>query len=344
MINANIKNQPLLQVIQNRLIPWTRQAVTSHITLMPAQKKTLPFGVRVEECALTGPCVPIKHLREAGHMSVNTAKWPEEGLSEKNEPFLLCVISGCAIIQIGTQLLTCNEGNFVFIPPGLPHPAGTRPYTNNNQQCSILWARRCGRGLRCWISHSKNGQNIRPRHGESAYFYHEQVVQVFSALCEELLAQRTEDLCNHALMLFLYLMQRDIIAERSYDVAVSQGQKTGFQEEQPHFKSDPLQLAEEFIQSHLADPLTIENVAHQVYMSRASFARSFRQHTGQTFLEYVHHYRLQQACTFLRETTWTVGSIAELCGFASESGFNRFFVKYQKSTPQGYRNKHQLRS
>jgi len=341
MTNANSKNQPLLKVIQNRLIPWTRQAVTSHITLMPTQEKTLPLGVRVEKCTLTGPRVPIKHQREAGHMSVNTARWPEEGLSEKNEPFLLCVITGRAAIQIGTQLLTCNEGNFVFIPPGLSHPDGTRPYTRDNQQCSILWTRRCGHGLRCWISHSSNGKNINPRHGESVYFFQEQIVHTFGALCEELLAQHTGDTCHHALMLFLFLMQRELSAGRAFDVATAQGQHTDAEEPQ-HLKSDPLQLAEEFIQSHLADPLTIENVARHIHLSRASFARLFRQQTGQTFLEYVHQHRLQQACTFLRETTWTVRSIAELSGFASESGFHRFFVKHQGISPLGYRNGHQL--
>jgi len=342
MTNANSKNQPLLKVIQNRLIPWTRQAVTSHITLMPTQEKTLPFGVKVEQRVLLGPRIPRKNFRDAGHMSVISAKWPRDRLCEKNEPVLLCVVAGRANIQIGSQLLICNEGNFVFIPPDLPHPDGILPYTNDNQHCSILWARRCGRGLRCWISHSKNGQNIRPRHGESAYFYNDQIVQVFGALCEELLAKRTEDLCSYALMLFLHLMQRDIIADQAYDIAVSPGQQTDFQDEQPHLNSDPLQLAKEFIQSHLADPLTIESVAHQVHMSRASFARLFHQQTGQTFLEYVHQHRLQQACTFLRETTWTVLSIAELCGFASKSGFSRFFLKYQGITPLSYRNEHQM--
>jgi transcriptional regulator GlxA family with amidase domain len=139
-------------------------------------------------------------------------------------------------------------------------------------------------------------------------------------------------------MLFLLLMRRELIAGHAFDISTAKGQPPEY-EEQIHSKNDPLQLAEDYIQSHLANPITIEIVARHIHLSRASFAKLFRQHTGQTFLQYVHHHRLKQARTFLQETSWTVRSIAELCGFASESGFNRFFVKQQGITPLAYRNK-----
>jgi len=339
LARANGKNLPLLKAIEHRLIPWTRQAMTSHIVIMPAQEKHLPFGVHVEKRELVGPRIPVKHRRAAGHMSVNIAQWPTSGVSEKSVPFLLCVVSGRAQIQLGSQLLTCNEGNFVFIPPGIAHPAGTHPYTNDGTPCSILWTRRCGSGLRCWISHSKSGSNIQPHHGESVYFYQEHLIHTFGALCDELLAHRTGETCHHALMLFLLLMQREITADRVFDISTARGQKTDY-DEHSLLKNDPLQLAEDYIQAHLANPLTIETVAHHVHMSRANFAKLFHQRTGQTFLEYVHLHRLQQARTFLHETSWTVRSIAELCGFASESGFSRFFIKHQGVTPLTYRNEH----
>jgi len=333
MPTPRLKNLPLLKIIEHYLIPWTRQSITSHIVIMPAHDKSLPFGVQVKECELPGPRIPVKNLRAAGHMSINAAQWPTPGLSEKHDPFLLCVLSGHATIQIGTQLLTCNEGTFVFIPPGIAHPDGTRPYSHDGTSCSILWTRRCGSGLRCWISHSMAG-NAAPYHGENLYFSHEQLIAAFGALCDELLQGRSGDTCHHSLMLFLLLMQREIGEGRVFDVLNGDKMK---QEEPSGFNSDPLQLAERYIRSNLSSPITIEMAARHVHMSRANFARLFRQHTGQTFLEYLHRLRLQQACTFLLETTWTVRSIAELCGFASESGFSRFFTKQMGVTPLTYR-------
>jgi len=328
------KKSSLVNIIENRLIPWTQQAHTSHIAIAPLQEKDLPFGVSFSKSTFSGPRVPIRNLRDASHMSVNTAKWPNDGLCEKNEPFLLCVFTGKATIQIGSQLLTCNEGSFVFIPPGIAHPDGTMPYNHDGHRCSILWTRRCGAGLRCWVSDSQKDKKY---HTESVYFFQEQIVQTFEALSQELLARRKNDTCHYALMLFLLLMRRELIAGHAFDVSTARGQPPEY-EEHIHSKNNPIQLAEDYIQSHLANPITIETVARHIHLSRASFAKLFRQHTGQTFLEYVHQHRLQQACIFLRETTWTVGSIAELCGFASESGFHRFFVKHQNITPLNYRH------
>ncbi len=332
------KKSPILEIVENYLIPRTQQVGTPHTVVMPVQDddQQLPLGARVEKCALEGERVPLKHIREAGQMSVQIAAWPQQALSEKNVPFFLCVIGGCATMQIGSQLLTCEEGTFVFIPPGLPHPSGQRPYNRDQQLCSILWLRRCGRGLRCWVSHSKNAQNFRPGYGETVYFYHEQLVHVFDALCDELMLRQTSDLYHHAVQLFLRLMQREIWAERGYAIPVARGQQID-ETEMPQLHSDPVELATEYIKTHLAEPLTLEKIARHIHMSRASFARLFHQQTGQTFLEYLNAQRLQQACTYLRGTSWTINSIAELCGYASESGFHRFFLKEMGITPLVYR-------
>lgn len=335
------KKSPILDIVENHLIPRTQQVGTLHTVVMPVLNdgKQLPLGVRIEECVTPGNRVPIKHLRSAGHMSVQIAAWPQAALCEEGVPFFLCVVAGTATIQIGSQLLTCPEGNFIFIPPGLSHPNGQRPYNKDQQLCSILWIRRCGRGLRCWISHSKNAQNFRPGYGETVYFYHEQILHVFDALCDELMLRQTGEFYHHAVQFFLQLIRREIQADRAYNIPVARGRqidKTKIHQVDDH----PLELAVEYIQAHLAEPLTLEKVARYIHMSRASFAKLFHQHTGKTFLEYLQDKRMEQACVYLRETSWTVNSVAELCGYASESGFHRFFLKHQGLTPLSYRKKH----
>ena len=56
-------------------------------------------------------------------------------------------------------------------------------------------------------------------------------------------------------------------------------------------------------------------------------------------LALMHKHRLEQAQTFLRETEWTVRSITELCGFASQASFNHFFSKQMGITPARYRKR-----
>ena len=342
--SSSDKKSPLLEIVENHLIPRLQQTGASHTVVMPVQEESnsLPLGVRVEKYAFKGERVPLKHFRDAAHMSVKTAIWPQDALCEKNVPFFLYVLAGNASIQIGEQQISCGSGTFIFIPPGLPHPDGQRPYNTDQQLCSLLWIRRCGPGLRCWISHSKNTLNFRPGYGETVYFSHEQLVHVFETLCDQLMQNRIDELYYHALQLLLHLFQREIVAGRAFDIPNGQGIHLDDTETYP-LDSDPLELAQEYIQAHLAQPLTLEKLARHFHMSRSSFARLFHQGTGKTFLDYLHEQRIRQACIYLRETSWTINTIAELCGYASESGFHRFFTRHQGITPHTYRKQIELK-
>lgn len=72
-------------------------------------------------------------------------------------------------------------------------------------------------------------------------------------------------------------------------------------------------------------------------MSRATFARQFRQHTGKPFAAFLNHVRLQAVCRALRDTSEPVGSIALNHGFNQLSFFNRLFHREFGVSPTTYR-------
>ena len=82
---------------------------------------------------------------------------------------------------------------------------------------------------------------------------------------------------------------------------------------------------------------TIENIARQIGMSRASFASKFKKKVGTTPIEYLTNWRMQKASILLRETYDPLKIISEKVGYSSESSFNKAFKRYYKNNPGSFR-------
>jgi AraC-like DNA-binding protein len=82
---------------------------------------------------------------------------------------------------------------------------------------------------------------------------------------------------------------------------------------------------------------TVERLAQEAGMSRTSFAVRFARLVGMTPLNYLTHWRMQEARRLLRQTRDPVLAIAECAGYHSEAAFNRAFKKRFAATPAAYR-------
>lgn len=71
---------------------------------------------------------------------------------------------------------------------------------------------------------------------------------------------------------------------------------------------------------------------HCVYLSRC-----FKGYTGMTFIDYVNHYRVNEASYILKNTDLTSLQVAFASGFDSLRNFNRVFKKITGKTPSEYR-------
>jgi AraC family transcriptional regulator len=93
----------------------------------------------------------------------------------------------------------------------------------------------------------------------------------------------------------------------------------------------------DYIHEHLADNLTLDELAASVALSRYHFARRFRVSTGTTPHEYVLQQRVARAQTLLTRTNYPLLDIALTCGFADQSHLNRVFKKHTGMPPGHYR-------
>lgn len=89
--------------------------------------------------------------------------------------------------------------------------------------------------------------------------------------------------------------------------------------------------------AHFREPVRLEDVLQVSGLSRPTFARQFKKHSGKTLSEFLNHLRLQAACRELVESDLGVLEIALGCGFTQVSFFNRLFRRLQKCSPTEYR-------
>jgi transcriptional regulator GlxA family with amidase domain len=85
------------------------------------------------------------------------------------------------------------------------------------------------------------------------------------------------------------------------------------------------------------EPWTIESLAREVSVSRATLARRFAHLVGETPPDYLTRWRMDLAAQRLRDTEDTVGAIAAAVGYRSEYSFSRAFTRHRGIAPGRYR-------
>lgn len=94
-----------------------------------------------------------------------------------------------------------------------------------------------------------------------------------------------------------------------------------------------------YIQRHLSEPISTEDIAKQVYLSRPHLSQKFKKETGQTLTDFILQQKTEEAKRLLRYTDKTFASIGLYLGFSSQSHFSRVFKKYTGISPAEYREK-----
>jgi len=92
-----------------------------------------------------------------------------------------------------------------------------------------------------------------------------------------------------------------------------------------------------YIDSQLAEPISLGQLAGLCALSEYHFARMFRASFGLPPHQYVLARRLDRARQMLRGTLLPLGEIALACGFASASHFTNRFRQVLGGTPGAYR-------
>ena len=84
-------------------------------------------------------------------------------------------------------------------------------------------------------------------------------------------------------------------------------------------------------------PWTLEKMGEEIGMSRAAFAKRFKELVGQPMFEYLTLLRVQRARELLQETNLRLYEVASRVGYESDLAFAKTFKKHTGTTPTRYR-------
>ena len=93
-----------------------------------------------------------------------------------------------------------------------------------------------------------------------------------------------------------------------------------------------------YLRSHLAEDLSLKDIADLFFLNPAYLSRLFKSKTGITFSDYLAQLRISCAKDLLNNTSDSILVIAQAVGYQEANSFSRLFKKHTGISPQKFRN------
>ena len=93
----------------------------------------------------------------------------------------------------------------------------------------------------------------------------------------------------------------------------------------------------EYIHAHYAEDIDNESVAANVGYHSYYLNRLLKAVAGTTIRQYIIDYRIEVAKRYLEQTNFSIGAVAELCGYRNLCNFSVDFKKKTGASPSAYR-------
>ncbi|BBH24706.1 hypothetical protein Back11_60510 [Paenibacillus baekrokdamisoli] len=105
--------------------------------------------------------------------------------------------------------------------------------------------------------------------------------------------------------------------------------------------SQVVHKVQQYIEEHLAEDFTREDIADHVYLNSAYLSRLFRKETGGSLTDYMVDLRINKAKHQLTKANHKISDIAVEIGYTNFSHFSKLFKRATGLTPQEYRRQYQ---
>ncbi|MDA8762960.1 AraC family transcriptional regulator [Flavobacteriaceae bacterium] len=241
---------------------------------------------------------------------------------------LVYINTGVGKRQVGTHLSNYQDGDLILIGSYLPHTGFTKGLEEGQKEIVI---------------------QFKPDIFEMAFQNLEELKRinqllelskkgiVFDGSIKEDIGIRMEGLQYEtqidAFLTFVKILH-DLAKEKDKKILNAEGYA---------FISNPtenkrLKMIFNYIRDHFMEPIALEDISAQVFMTPQSFCRFFKKSTQKTFTNFLNEYRINHATKLLSETDVDIKTICYESGFNNLSNFFRNFKKITQLTPNAYRD------
>lgn len=108
--------------------------------------------------------------------------------------------------------------------------------------------------------------------------------------------------------------------------------------DQTAFRLTPdIGFAMNYILDHITEPLTLDEVARQVYLSTSQFKQKFKKQLGISPRQFINSQKIEYAKSLLDEGS-SVEAASNALNFSNSSYFTSVFKKFCSYTPTEYKN------
>ncbi|SDO32893.1 Helix-turn-helix domain-containing protein [Paenibacillus sp. yr247] len=97
--------------------------------------------------------------------------------------------------------------------------------------------------------------------------------------------------------------------------------------------------AMDYIKQHLDQPITLNEVSNQFYLTAHYFGQIFKTVLGENFNSYLTRLRMEKACELLKSPELRNYDICNHIGFSDVKYFSKLFYRCYKITPKEYRER-----
>lgn len=369
----------MLEIVRDTLLPWAREAHQNKRLLLLQPPLRLPPGVPVTERIM--PASQMRRGRPTPGRGSFTSyvMWPELGLHTIPFAWLGFLYRGEADLRLGaTRSLVCGpqgEGKvqivaleaptFFVIPPGVPHPDGSRlpwerPLHLLRHPPEMFWIHVSPAGLRCHIA------RVAGEIYQEEFFLllsDERLTMLARLLIAEMSRPQRFDLIVEATLQTLLLnleialddahaANADATNDNATDANATQENRSDpnllngrIEPTAPVVPAAPLlpnvliEAALRFIESHLNwRTLSSQAVAAHAHVSSSHLNRLFKAELGVTIKGYIRNARVDLAKSLLRDSDIPIAEVGFLAGFFPPSHFTRAFSQTAGCSPKQFRD------
>lgn len=150
------------------------------------------------------------------------------------------------------------------------------------------------------------------------------------------------------LNLLLYLIEKYVVRDTAILIAKtfmidmdrnSQSPFIMFKVQRDH-ADETIKKAQEYIETHFQERITVDQLAYTLAISRRNFERRFKKATGNTIAEYIQRVKIEAAKKNLESGQRSVNEVMYEVGYNDTKTFRETFRKITGISPADYRNKY----
>lgn len=231
---------------------------------------------------------------------------------------LIYCTGGRGFIKLKGKRKTITNNSLVLIPAGTPHIYGA----DDENPWHIYWAH--FQGNRAEFYFGANKPSELELHNLSAN-KSTTLINLFQSIFHTLELGYTLDNIIYISQAFAYLLTSIYYLNDNENTTKSR---------QYNYVNKTI----DYMQNHLAQNLTLDQLARVNNLSKSRLTVIFREKTGYSPIEYFIRLKIQQACRYLDLTSYNINEIADILGYKDPYYFSRMFKKIMGMSPTDYRN------